>query len=145
MWALLAWLATGLGFGCVALPEGTDCTGGLPNQCAAEQMIWRDILGETGPAPPVAWVDETCNNQPGFEWGGRCLWGVHVWEPGGADAIQLVRRSWDQPIATSAYTHELVHAHLLRRDPSSKGDPGHTAPIWGEVEGWQLALSERGY
>src|SRR5688572_19508572 len=85
----------------------------LPGQDRAEQIVWRELYGETDDPPAVEWVD----GEPpcGSTWLG---WKVRV----------EIRRDLDHPIARSAYPHELMHWHTFNR--TGDVDAAHWRGDW---------------
>jgi hypothetical protein len=119
---------------CYSCPEGrfTSCDRGMPHECEALQLVWRDGMGERAEPPPIEWIhDFVPDEDPNVR-------GVFL------SQCFEIRLRIERNIADSAYVHELMHAHLLLS--TGDADPRHMRNEWyTQVSDLQGQLHKRGF
>lgn len=110
----------------------------LPNQDKAIELVWHSVYQETDNPPEIHWVENlNCYDMRGYFEGrsptavadsGKCVAGTY-WSDW--NWIDLAHHS--DVFSETAFSHELLHAHL--KHLSGSGDGGHTRPEWGTSQG----------
>lgn len=104
-----------------------------PGQELAAQLSWVETWHESGRTPETVWTDTD-----GCLPGDRCPAGL-FWEE--TYTIEVAWRSSGR-ISSTAYVHELLHAHHLNLGIS---DPNHLLPEWDEVGDINSKLARDGF
>jgi hypothetical protein len=110
----------------------------LPNQDKAIQLVWHEVFQEADSPPDIYWVETlNCHDMEGYFQGraptavvesGKCVAGAY-WPDW--NWIDLAHNS--DVFSETAFTHELLHAHL--RHLFGSGDGEHSRPEWGTSQG----------
>ena len=110
----------------------------IPNQDKALQLVWYGVYQETDDPPDIYWVEKlNCFDMKGYYRGGaptavvdsgQCVGGAYWsdWQ-----WIDLAHNS--DVFSETAFSHELLHAHLKRLLGNGNGE--HTLPEWGSSQG----------
>jgi hypothetical protein len=133
MWVSILMIMAGALGGCSAerpLP--------IPDQARAEQVVWRDVFGETEDPPTIYWRNdcEGPSGEAGLLYSGECVGGVFYV---GHYAAEV---AWPGSFHASAFAHELMHASQFIRGVY---DASHeVAEDWGRVYTANAALAAEG-